>query len=312
MSKETGAQVFNAKKAPFIGLHPGRFAGKVCFITGATSGLGEHAAYHLAQEGCAVAVTGRRKEEGAAVVAHINSLAGISTLDPPAMFIQVDVTKEDSVNAAVAEIEKTWGRLDSVFANAGVSAVTMAQGDPDSSKNFQWLMDVNVVGVWKTVLASVPLMKQNGGGQIVLTSSVAGLGASPLLSGYIASKHALEGMKKALAAELIEDNIRVNNLNPSFTPTELTAGYVSMPAFHTGAILEMQADSKLSKMGQTSSATAYLLSSDSQYVSGLSLPVSLGAENNMIKPSQFKSSFFTAVAQAQAQEPKAAAKKEEL
>ena len=58
----------NAKVAEFVGLRPGRFAGKVCFVTGATSGLGEHAAYHLAKEGCAVVVTGRREENGAKYV----------------------------------------------------------------------------------------------------------------------------------------------------------------------------------------------------------------------------------------------------
>ena len=101
----------------------GRFAGKVCFITGATSGIGEHAAYHLAKEGCAVAVTGRREENGAKVVEHIEGLAGISALSPPAMFVKVDVTDYDSVAAAVAKIESTWGRLDAVFANAGVSGM---------------------------------------------------------------------------------------------------------------------------------------------------------------------------------------------
>lgn len=117
-AKEEGVpptqDIFDAKVAPFNGVRAGRFAGKVAFITGATSGLGEHAAYHLAQEGCAIVVTGRREEHGAAVVKHIEGLQGISTLSPPALYIKVDVTDYDSVEAAATKIEETYGRLDAV------------------------------------------------------------------------------------------------------------------------------------------------------------------------------------------------------
>ena len=98
---------------------------------------------------------------------------------------------------------------------------------------YKFVIDVNVIGVMNTVKASLPLMKKTGGGTIALCSSVYGLRATPALVPYITSKHAVEGMKASLAAELIPFNIRVNNLNPSFTPSEMTgpfaAGYVTPP-----------------------------------------------------------------------------------
>ena len=93
-------------------------------------------------------------------------------------------------------------------------------------------MDVNVLGVMHTCKASLPLMKKTGGGTIALCSSVYGLRATPALIPYITSKHAVEGLKESLAAELIGDNIRVNNLNPSFTPSEMTGPFSAGCATH--------------------------------------------------------------------------------
>jgi len=303
----------NAKVAEFVGLRPGRFAGKVCFVTGATSGLGEHAAYHLAKEGCAVVVTGRREENGAKVVKHIESLAGISTLSPPAMFIKVDVTDYDQVAAATAKIEETYGRLDAVFANAGVAAGIASVEDVDPA-DFKFVLDVNVQGVFHTIKASTALMKATGGGSMVLCSSIYGLRATPMLSAYITSKHAVEGLKEAAAADLFQHNIRVNNMNPSWTPSEMTGPFMAGP-FRDEVINAMQPDGKMSEMGETSAVTAYLLSADSVYVNGQSMAVGAGLENNLIQPGIFRTGLgkaFAAMGAAAAAAEAEAATKEEL
>lgn len=290
------------KKASFVGVRPGRFAGKVCFVTGSTSGIGEHSAYHLAQEGCAVAVTGRREDRGAAVVEHINSLSGISTLNPPAIFIKLDVTSDESMKAAVDKIGETWGRLDAVFANAGVAAPTIV-GDPAAQGAFDWVTSVNINGVFRTVAQSAPLMMKTGGGNYVLCSSIYGLRATPYFTGYIASKHALEGMKKALAGEFLQYNIRVNNLNPSFTPSELTEGFMALPPFRERVMNEMQPDRKLAELSETSSTTAFLLSTDSQYINGVSIPVDGNMVNMPMNPDSFMSAAnegFAIVAEMEA------------
>ena len=119
-----------------------------------------------------------------------------------------------------------------MFANAGTSGMPGPLQD-QAPEAYKFVIDVNVIGVMNTVKASLPLMKKTGGGTIALCSSVYGLRATPALVPYITSKHAVEGMKASLAAELIPFNIRVNNLNPSFTPSEMTgpfaAGYVTPP-----------------------------------------------------------------------------------
>lgn len=287
--------ISDPKLAPTVGLHPGRFAGKVCFITGATSGLGEHAAYHLAQEGCAVVVTGRREEKGAKVVKHIESLEGISTLSPPAMYIKVDVTDYDSVAAAAAEIKATYGRLDAVFANAGVAQGVGSSVEGVDPTHFKNTIDINVLGVFHTIKASAPLMKASGGGSMVLCSSIYGLRATPMLSAYITSKHAVEGLKSSAGADLFQYNIRVNNLNPSFTPSEMTGGFMA-GAFREKAINVMQVDNRMSELGETSSVTAYLLSSDSQYINGQSMAVGAGMENNLMNPNSFRTALGEAFA----------------
>lgn len=296
----------NAKVAYHNGVHPGRFAGKVCFITGATSGLGEHAAYHLAMEGCAVVVTGRREANGAKVVEHILGLDGISTLSPPAMFIKVDVTSYESVAAATAKIEETYGRLDAVFANAGVANV--AGLEQEDTAGFSKVLDVNVVGVFHTIKASTSLLKASGSGSVVICSSIYGTRATPSVAAYITSKHAVEGLKKAAAADLSGYGIRVNNLNPSFTPSEMTGGFLTGIG-RQQIVNVVQTDSKMSDLAETSSVTAFLLSSDAQYVSGQSIKVDYSMTNNLMKPSTWNVAvgnlFASYAAAAEEEAPKA-------
>ena len=135
----------------------------------------------------------------------------------------------------------------------------------------------------------------SGGGSMVLCSSVYGLGATSMLSAYITSKHALEGLKKSAGADLFQHNIRLNNLNPGFTPSEMTGPFIQGP-FREGAINEMHPDGKMSEMGETSAVTAYLLSSDSQYVNGQSMALGGGMENNLMNPNTFRTQLGAAFA----------------
>ena len=175
---------------------------------------------------------------------------------------------------------------------------------------YKFVLDVNIAGVMHTVKCSTKLMAKSGGGQMALCSSIYGLQATPMLSAYITSKHAVEGLKKAMAlgakmmnfvfktrklcikithkrencvsktrnfvlnmmifAELLPHNIRVNNLNPSWTPSEMTGPFSQGP-FRDKCINAMQTDGRMSEMGETSAAVAYLLSPDSRYINGSDL-----------------------------------------
>eukprot|EP00747_Dinoflagellata_sp_TGD_P169784 gnl/TRDRNA2_/TRDRNA2_199688_c0_seq1.p1 gnl/TRDRNA2_/TRDRNA2_199688_c0~~gnl/TRDRNA2_/TRDRNA2_199688_c0_seq1.p1 ORF type:complete len:317 (+),score=37.23 gnl/TRDRNA2_/TRDRNA2_199688_c0_seq1:65-1015(+) len=266
-------------ESEFKGLHPGRFDGKVCLITGATSGIGEHAAYHLAQEGCAVIVTGRREALGAKVVAKIDTFLTKSRLTPSALFVPLDVSQPSQVEAAIKKVNETYGRLDAVFANAGIDIATDFEStDP---RAFGDVMSVNVNGVYYTIYYSQALLKQTGPakaeskGSMVLCSSIYGL-ASRGDPGYSTSKHAMEGLKKAAVQELGFDNkIRVNNVNPSYTLTEMVDESKVKPGKWQW-ILEMQMGGRFALLSEVSSVVAWLLSDDSEYVSGTSIPVDGG------------------------------------
>jgi len=296
----------------FVGVRSGRFDGKVCLITGATSGLGEFTAYHLAKEGCAVVVTGRREDKGKKVTDNIAALSK-STLSPPGLFVKVDVKKSSEQKAMIDTIKAAYGRLDAVFANAGV-----AEGVPiDEMADEAWdhVMDTNLKGVFYTVRESVKLLKEpapgkegegiaslglksgeNKGGSIVLCSSIFGLRGQSALAAYAASKHGLEGMKKSAAGGLQKHNIRINNVNPSWTPSEMTAGLEAMPAFKD-VILHTQPGGELSYQGEVAAAVAYLLSADAAYINGHSLPVDGGMTGHLVPESYWQDGMARAMAQ---------------
>lgn len=217
---------------------------------------------------------------------HIKGLAGISTLDPPAMFFQADMTNSDQIEALFAEVDATYGRLDAVWANAGVAEMTPI-GSEGVVDIFGKVMDLNVTAVFSTINVAVPMLKKTGGGSILMSSSVLGQVAAPWLSAYVASKHALEGMKKSFAQELAPFGIRVNNINPSFTASEMTGPYAQLPPFHEGIILQIQPDKRMCDMGKVSAAAAYLLSDDSVYVSAQSLAVDGGMLGQVMNPLDF-------------------------
>ena len=142
----------------------GRFADKVALITGGSSGIGLSTALAFAREGARVAIAGRRPEAGSEALTTIEAAGG------EAMFIQADVTREADVEAMVASVGATWGRLDYAFNNAGTSVFGMTVDL--SEKVWDDVIDLNVKGVWLCMKYEIPRMLENGGGAIVNNSSV--------------------------------------------------------------------------------------------------------------------------------------------
>jgi len=279
-----------AEGKTFLGLHGGRFEGLVCLITGGTSGLGEHAAFHLAQEGCAVVVTGRRAVEGARVVEGIEKLEGKSSLSPSALFVEMDVTDPSNVEAGVAKIRDTYGRLDCVFANAGIGELsTFSPMTP--LETWSMIINTNLNGTFYTMRFASELMRQTGpskdapGGTMVLCSSLFGQQSAINNVAYTASKHALEGLKKAAVMEFGTE-IRVNNVGPSFANTAAVAGFIGTP--FEDWILSNQMDNRFAESAEVSSAVAWLLSKDSSYVAGQTILVDGGATQSWSPHAQQK------------------------
>jgi NAD(P)-dependent dehydrogenase (short-subunit alcohol dehydrogenase family) len=187
-------------------LGDGRLAGKVAVVTGGTSGLGRVGAIRFAREGAKVAVASRRGEEGRQVVEQISSAGG------EAVFLRTDVRVSQDVEALVTQAETRFGRIDVLYASAGVMLTGTA---PETSDDvYEQVMDVNVGGSFRLAKYGVPALERAGGGSIVLTASELGLVGAREAVAYCASKGAVVNMTRALAVDCGRLGIRVNCLCP--------------------------------------------------------------------------------------------------
>src|SRR6266481_5682795 len=143
------------------------FENKVVVVTGGTSGIGKAAALALARAGAKVVVSGRRENEGQAVVKEIENSGD------KAVFVRTDVSREPEVKALVGKTVATFGRLDFAFNNAGIEGTGGVTTDQQTEENYRRTFDINVLGVLLSMKYQIPAILKNGGA-IVNTSSVAG------------------------------------------------------------------------------------------------------------------------------------------
>ena len=186
----------------------GKLEGKVAWITGAGSGIGEATAHAMAKEGAIVALTGRRKEP-LDTVAHAIEKAGGKALVEPG-----DVMDKAMAPTVVARIIKATGRLDVLVNNAGtnVTARTFAVLTPE---NLDYVIQANLNGAYYCVLAVLPQMRAQKDGVLIHTSSWAGRYVSPLSgTAYTASKHAVVAMSHSLNMEEFRNGIRSSAICP--------------------------------------------------------------------------------------------------
>ena len=187
----------------------GKLEGKVAVITGASKGIGEGIAKVYAKYGakCVLAARGPKVLELA---------EQLKSEGYEATGVQVDVSDYKSVERIVEVAEKTYGKIDVLVCNAGVCVLEDFLED-DTFENRDLHLDINVKGAWNVAKAVIPSMIANGGGAIVVTSSVTGdMVADPGEVAYATSKAALVGFTKALAREFADKNIRVNAICPGY------------------------------------------------------------------------------------------------
>jgi len=194
----------------------GLLDGRVAFITGGASGIGEATARKFAGEGASVVLADINTENASRICDEL-SAAGAS-----AAFEYCDVSEADSVGEAVRKTVERFTRIDIVFANAGINGIF---APVDDLKPEEWgrTMAINLTGTYLTVHFTVPHLRNAGGGSIIITSSVNGNRsfAYPGASAYCTSKAGQVAFMKMMALELGRDHIRCNAICPGAIPTNI-------------------------------------------------------------------------------------------
>ena len=243
----------------------GRLDGKVAIITGAARGIGAATARLFAREGARVAVTDIDADRGRETAAHIREEGG------EAIFVHVDVTDPESVERMVQEALKAFGHIDILVNNAGVlrdrTLLKM------SLEEFDFVIDVNLRGVFLCTRAVAPVMVEQGQGVILNASSVVALYGNFGQTNYVASKAGVIGMTKVWARELGPKGIRVNAVAPGFVRTEMTA---KLPARVMQAVVERTPLRMWGEPEDIAYAYLYLASDEARFVNGAVLNVDGG------------------------------------
>jgi NAD(P)-dependent dehydrogenase (short-subunit alcohol dehydrogenase family) len=244
----------------------GRLEGKVAVVTGGNSGIGLATAQLFAKEGAEVVVTGRRRGELDAAVAAVGDKA---------FGVQGDVSKLDDLDRLYAQVKERYGRIDILFANAGI--VRLAPIEAVDEALFDALFDINVKGLLFTVQKALPLFSD--GGAIVLNSSVANTLGTPGFGVYSATKAAVRAFARVWTSELKARGIRVNVVSPGpiETPIFDTMGFTASQADEFAA--QLQGSVPLGRFGkpeEVAEAVLFLASSAGSYVAGVDLYVDGG------------------------------------
>ncbi len=190
--------------------------GKAAFITGGASGIGKGTALRFAQEGAKIGLADMLSEEGEQTRAEIEAAGG------QAIFVKCDVSDPDNVKEAIDATVKAFGRLDIVFANAGINGVWTPIEDL-KPEDWDKTLDINLKGTYLTVHFALPYLRQAGGGSVLITSSVNGnrTFSTAGAAAYSTSKAGQVAFMKMAALELGRFNIRVNAVCPGAIHTNI-------------------------------------------------------------------------------------------
>lgn len=237
---------------------------KVAIITGGTRGIGYATADLFVKNGAKVAVLGSRQETVE------KALEQLRAENPGAQVLGLwpDLTDYSAVEAAFKTVAETFGPVNVLVNNAGISAREPIEAyDPEA---FKRIMDLNVTAVFNGCKAAVPYMKENGGGSIISTSSMVSFFGQASGVGYPTSKFAVNGITRSLSRELGKYNIRVNAVAPGVTRTDMVAALPPELVARVSSTIPM---GRVGEPAEVAQCFLFLASDMASYVSGTILSV---------------------------------------
>lgn len=257
-----------------------RLENKVVLLTGAGGGLGSAQARLMAKEGAKIMlanlpedpiIAGGQPKDGLwknalQIANEINADGGQADV------VALDVTKEDQWEAAVAETERKFGKLDVLVNNAGI--YYHAGLLEHSVEKFHQIVSVNQLGCLLGMKAAVPAMRRNGGGSIINFASIYGIAGAGVSTAYQSTKGAVRLMTKSAALEFVSENIRINAICPGMFDTNLFESSVPKEAWEP--LIELVPMKRFGKPEEIAYGTIFLASDESSFVTGTDLVIDGG------------------------------------
>jgi NAD(P)-dependent dehydrogenase (short-subunit alcohol dehydrogenase family) len=255
-----------------------RLKEKVALITGAGSGIGREAALLFAREGASVVVADVADAAGEGTVAAIEAAGGRAT------FVHADVSRTSDARAMIEAAEKTFGRLDILFNNAGIFPASDGSVLETDEETWDLVLAVNLKGVFLGCKYGIPALLRAGGGSIVNTASfVALMGAATPQIAYTASKGGVLALTREIAVEFARRAIRANALCPGPVDTPLLAELLSDPQRRARRMVHIP-PGRLARAAEVAQAALFLASDESSYINGATFTVDGGITAAYVTP----------------------------
>jgi 3-hydroxybutyrate dehydrogenase len=254
-----------------------RLNNKVAVVTGAAGGIGREIARTFARAGAKLVIADIDAEGAARMAVELNSEGG------QALAIAVDVTSESQVDAAMASVTKTFGRIDILVSNAGSQIIAPLENL--SFAAWKLLLAVHLDGAFLCTRAVLPQMYQQGSGSIIYMGSVHSKEASVLKAAYVTAKHGLLGLAKVVAKEGAKHGVRTNVVCPGFVRTALVDKQIPEQAATLGisseevirnVMLKETVDGEFTTVREVADAALFFAAFESSALTGQSLIVSHG------------------------------------
>ncbi|MBV8887314.1 MAG: SDR family oxidoreductase [Chroococcidiopsidaceae cyanobacterium CP_BM_RX_35] len=247
----------------------GNYTGKVAFVTGAANGIGRATALAFAREGANVVVADVSEQGNQETARMIEDLGG------RAIAVKCDLTRTEDVKAALDKTIETFGRLDFAFNNAGVEQKMVATAELDEAE-WDRIVNTDLRGVFLCLKHEIPLMQKLGGGAIVNTSSGAGVKGFKGQAAYVAAKHGVVGLTRAVALDYVAQNIRINAMCPGNIDTPMMDRHSGGTPEGREQVISQEPIGRLGQPEEIANAVVWLCSDASSFAVGHALIIDGG------------------------------------